>query len=69
MGVMANMKAKLSKRLLMTVVTGVAVPAMLKWGIPEETVNWIVGLVGAYVLGETIRPSGIAAVAKTEKLP
>ncbi len=47
------MKFMLRKRLTTLFLTAVAVPFMQKWGIPPEIQQWLLGAVGAYMLGQS----------------
>ena len=59
---MDKLKTFLSKKLFVTILAGIAAPAMVTRGVPIETVNWLIGLAGAYIAGQ----SAVDAVAKRE---
>jgi len=48
------LKQYLSKKLIMTLVGVVLVPLMQSWGVPQDTINWLIGLIGAYVGGQAL---------------
>jgi len=46
------MKRFLRKRLTTLVLTGIAVPFLQKWGVPEDTIQWLIGAVGAWMISQ-----------------
>jgi len=58
------------RRMIIFLLTGVITPLMLKWGVPVETVNWLIGLAGTAILGmsagEAARNFGVTTPPPTE---
>ena len=44
----------ISKKLIVAAVGTILVPLLQKWGVPQETINWIVALLGTYIGGQSI---------------
>ena len=48
------MKKFLSRKLIAMVFGTLIVPVLLAHDVPQETVNWLVGLIAAYVSGQAV---------------
>jgi len=47
-------KKFLSRKLIAMIFGTVIVPVLLQYGVPQDTVNWLVGLIAAYVSGQAL---------------
>jgi len=43
----------LSRKLIMTALAGIVAPFLATHGVPEGVITWLIGAVGAYVLGQS----------------
>ena len=44
----------ISKKLIVALVGTILVPLLQKWGVPQETINWIIAMLGTYIGGQSI---------------
>jgi hypothetical protein len=44
----------ISKKLIVALVGTVLVPLLQKWGVPQDTINWIIAMLGTYIGGQSI---------------
>ena len=43
-----------SKKLIVAIVGTILVPLLQQWGVPQDTINWIIALLGTYIGGQSI---------------
>jgi hypothetical protein len=55
----------LRKRLLTLILTGVAVPLLQGFGVPDDTIQWVIGLAMTYILGQSA--SDVVAIKSGSK--
>jgi hypothetical protein len=48
------LKKFLSRKLVALILTGVVVPILQAHGVPQDTINWFIGLVTAYIAGQSV---------------
>ena len=58
-----KLKLFLSKKFIVTILTSFLVPFLLSKGVPADTVDWLIGLVMAYIGGQ----SAVDAVVAYQK--
>jgi len=44
----------ISKKLIVALVGTILVPLLQKWGVPQDTINWIIAMLGTYIGGQSI---------------
>jgi hypothetical protein len=49
MVIIDKLKTFISKKLFITILTGIVSPALISWGIPTTVVSWLIGLAATYV--------------------
>ena len=53
-----------SRKLIVAVIGTVLVPMLQGWGIPQDTINWIVGLLMTYIGGQSLVDTATVIKAK-----
>lgn len=54
----------LSRKLLVAIIGTILVPLLQKWGVPQQTIDWIISLLMTYIGGQAIVDTAVAYRAK-----
>jgi spore maturation protein SpmB len=54
------MKKWMSRKLLAALVGTILVPLLQQWGVPQETINWVVTMLMTYIGGQAVVDAAMA---------